>query len=124
MGQLLGLSASCSLALAFRILDIPSSSPAGGALAFAALLSQFLSGLLFGFAPNHWFLVLSLVPLRQVFFMFMFMYVRMYVCNLACMYMYVCLYACTSSSIIGEATPQPLRCFLYFTTPFRESVHP
>ena len=61
------------LALAFRILCIPSSSSAGGVLAFAAFRwfmrqKPALAFRILAFAPFHWFLDLQFLPLNHHFF--------------------------------------------------------
>ena len=82
------------LALAFRILCFPSSSPA-----VFWLLHPFIGCWLWIRASST-----SPVPLRQVLFVFMPMYVCRYVCNLC---MYVRLYVCTSSNLRGLPPPHP-----------------
>ena len=117
------------LALAFRILCIPSSSPAGGVLVFAAfrwfmrcwflhpLLFQFLSGL-FGFCT------LSLVsgfglPHPPASVLYIYVYVCLHVCMSVCMHFF---------EHHGEAppppTPPPPPPLLFFFNCILESLHP
>ena len=128
--QLLGFSASCWFMRKAQTHPLHSQFLSGRWRCFAAfrwfthqilcfpvpLRAFWLLNPLIGF----WFWLnassASPVPLRPVFIICTYV-CCMYVCNLCNLFMrvriYVCLYVCTSSNIIGEATRQPPRCFLY-----------